>query len=62
KNGNLDEGFAFSGANAYRVEQIISVKELIETLTAEYMAEQRKEPIVFGTRDTQEAEEIIQPL
>ncbi|HUT46747.1 MAG TPA: nitronate monooxygenase, partial [Sedimentisphaerales bacterium] len=46
KNGNLDEGFAFSGANAYRVEQIISVKELIETLTAEYMAEQRKEPIV----------------
>jgi NAD(P)H-dependent flavin oxidoreductase YrpB (nitropropane dioxygenase family) len=62
RNGNFDHGFAFAGANAYRVEQITSVKELVETLTAEYISEQRKEPIVFGTRDTQEAEEIIQPL
>jgi len=62
KNGNLDQGFAFAGANAYRVEQIISVKELIETLVAEYMAEQNKEPIASGTRDTQRIEEIIQPL
>lgn len=62
RNGNFDGGFAFAGANAYRVEQITSVKELIETLVAEYIAEQRKEPIVSGTRDTQEAEEIIQPL
>jgi len=62
RNGNLDEGFAFAGANAYRVEQIISVKELVETLAVEYMAEQCKEPIVSGIRDTQEAEEIIQSL
>jgi len=61
KKGNLDKGFAFAGANAYRVEQIISVKELIETLTAEYMAEQSKEPIAYETRDTQRIEEIIQP-
>lgn len=62
KNGNLNEGFAFSGANAYRVEQIISVKELIETLAAEYMAEQHKEPTTSGSYDPQKIEEIIQPL
>lgn len=62
RNGNFDEGFAFAGANAYRVDKIISVKELIETLVAEYMAEQCKEPIVSRIQGTQEAEEIIQPL
>ncbi|HEC78387.1 MAG TPA: nitronate monooxygenase [candidate division WOR-3 bacterium] len=36
KKGNLDEGFAFAGANAYRVNKIVSVKELIETLLTEY--------------------------
>ncbi|HEX9896740.1 MAG TPA: nitronate monooxygenase [Dehalococcoidales bacterium] len=36
KQGQLDEGFAFAGANAYRVDTIISVKELIETLLMEY--------------------------
>ena len=62
KKGNLNEGFAFAGANAYRVERITSVKELVETLVAEYMAEQSKEQIVSGIRGTQEVEEIIQPL
>ena len=61
KKGNLNKGFAFAGANAYRVERISSVKEVVETLAAEYMAEQCKEPIVSGTRDTQEAKEITQP-
>ncbi len=36
KRGNLDEGFAFAGANAYKVDKIVSVKELIETLLTEY--------------------------
>jgi len=36
KKGNLDEGFAFAGANAYRVDEIISVRELIERLAEEY--------------------------
>ncbi len=36
KKGNLEEGFAFAGANAYRVDKIVSVKELIETLLKEY--------------------------
>ena len=31
--GNLDEGLYFSGANGYRVDKIISVKELIDELT-----------------------------
>jgi NAD(P)H-dependent flavin oxidoreductase YrpB (nitropropane dioxygenase family) len=38
KKGNLEEGFAFAGANAYRVDKIVSVKELIGTLAEEYMA------------------------
>ena len=62
KKGNLNKGFAFAGANAYRVERIISVKEVVETLVAEYMAELYKEPIVSGIRDTQEAEEITKQL
>jgi NAD(P)H-dependent flavin oxidoreductase YrpB (nitropropane dioxygenase family) len=36
KTGNMEKGFAFAGANAYRVDKIISVKELIETLVEEY--------------------------
>ena len=44
KKGNLEEGFAFAGANAYRVDKIISVRELIDTLVEEY----EKESIYIG--------------
>jgi NAD(P)H-dependent flavin oxidoreductase YrpB (nitropropane dioxygenase family) len=36
KNGHLEQGFAFAGANAFRVDKIISVHELFRTLMAEY--------------------------
>jgi nitronate monooxygenase len=36
KKGNLVEGFAFAGANAYRVDSIISVRELFNILSREY--------------------------
>ena len=36
KMGNLDDGFAFAGANAYRVDRMTTVKELIRTLMTEY--------------------------
>ena len=36
KKGILEKGFAFAGANAYRIDKIISVKKLIETLLMEY--------------------------
>ncbi len=36
KIGQLEKGFAFAGANAYRANKIISVKELIEILLKEY--------------------------
>jgi NAD(P)H-dependent flavin oxidoreductase YrpB (nitropropane dioxygenase family) len=36
--GNLDHGFAFAGANAYKTKEIISVKKLMETLMEEYKA------------------------
>lgn len=34
--GNLEHGFAFAGENVYRVNEIVSVKELMETLVKEY--------------------------
>ena len=36
QNGHFEQGFAFAGANAYRIDKIISVKELIKTLMMEY--------------------------
>ncbi len=36
QKGNVEEGYTFAGANAYRVEEIISVKELFENLGQEY--------------------------
>lgn len=36
KKGNFREGFGFCGANAYRVEKIVPVKDRISTLLAEY--------------------------
>lgn len=38
KKGEFKYGFAFAGANAYRVDKITSVKELIATLKDEYAA------------------------
>ena len=34
--GNLEKGFAFSGANAFRVESIVSVRELMDSLQKEF--------------------------
>jgi NAD(P)H-dependent flavin oxidoreductase YrpB (nitropropane dioxygenase family) len=48
KKGNLEEGFAFAGANAYRADKIISVKELIETLVEEYKAVAMRRAMVPG--------------
>jgi nitronate monooxygenase len=36
RKGLLKNGFAFAGANAYRVDKIVSVKELMDTLQQEY--------------------------
>jgi NAD(P)H-dependent flavin oxidoreductase YrpB (nitropropane dioxygenase family) len=36
KQGRLDDGFVFGGANAYRAEKITSVKEIVDSLKAEY--------------------------
>lgn len=36
RKGRFKKGFAFAGANAYRVDQILSVKELIESLRMEF--------------------------
>lgn len=36
KKGNLAHGFPFAGANAFRVNKIVSVKELIDSLILEF--------------------------
>jgi len=38
RKGKFNRGFAFAGKNAYRIEEIISVKELIDSLKEEYFA------------------------
>ncbi len=38
QKGRLDKGFAFAGANAPRVESIVSVRSLVESLEEEYRA------------------------
>lgn len=43
KKGNLKRGFVFSGQNAYRVDRIMSVKELIGSLVQEYGDARRAE-------------------
>ncbi|MFA5867798.1 MAG: nitronate monooxygenase family protein [Actinomycetota bacterium] len=35
RNGNMDEGFVFAGTNAWRIDSITSVKELMNELVAE---------------------------
>jgi NAD(P)H-dependent flavin oxidoreductase YrpB (nitropropane dioxygenase family) len=36
QRGNFSDGFSFAGTNAYRVDKIVTVKELIRTLSEEY--------------------------
>ncbi|MFC1677524.1 NAD(P)H-dependent flavin oxidoreductase [Planctomycetota bacterium] len=48
KLGKMERGFAFAGANAYRTDKIVSVKELIETLVEEYMAVTMQRPTATG--------------
>jgi NAD(P)H-dependent flavin oxidoreductase YrpB (nitropropane dioxygenase family) len=36
QKGNVEEGYTFAGANAHRVKEIISVKELFHSLEGEY--------------------------
>jgi NAD(P)H-dependent flavin oxidoreductase YrpB (nitropropane dioxygenase family) len=36
KEGKMDQGFAFAGANAYKVDRLYTVKELIDILSREY--------------------------
>lgn len=45
KKGKLKYGFAFAGQNAYRVERITSVAELIDELEAEYDAARSEAPL-----------------
>jgi nitronate monooxygenase len=36
QKGNVEEGYTFAGANAFRVREIVSVKELFKSLEQEY--------------------------
>jgi nitronate monooxygenase len=36
RKGNIEEGYTFAGANAYRIDEIISVRQLFENLDTEY--------------------------
>jgi len=42
QQGKLENGFAFAGANAYRIKEITTVKKLIAELVTEYNMQQNK--------------------
>jgi nitronate monooxygenase len=42
--GNLDESFAFAGSNAWRCNEIVPVRVLVNKLVEEYKAEQCEDP------------------
>lgn len=46
--GNLNKGYAFAGANAWRAQQILSVKELMESLKDEFMDFKMKRSAIKG--------------
>jgi nitronate monooxygenase len=48
QEGKLQNGFAFAGANAWRVNEITSVKALIESLVEEYGAASRASTVSQG--------------
>jgi nitronate monooxygenase len=43
--GNMDEAFAFAGSNAWRCNDIVSVKTLIQTIMQEYEEAIHHEPV-----------------
>lgn len=42
--GNMDEAFAFAGSNAWRCNEIVSVKQLVQTILQEYEDAEHCEP------------------
>jgi NAD(P)H-dependent flavin oxidoreductase YrpB (nitropropane dioxygenase family) len=42
RQGILDKGFAFAGSNAFRVDKIVSVNELLQELIAQYQYAEEK--------------------
>jgi NAD(P)H-dependent flavin oxidoreductase YrpB (nitropropane dioxygenase family) len=42
RKGILEKGFAFAGSNAFKVENIISVKELLQELQTQYLCAEEK--------------------
>lgn len=42
RKGFLENGFVFAGTNAFRIKNIISVKELLQELQKQYLCAQRK--------------------
>ena len=42
RKGILDKGFAFAGSNAFRINEIISVKELMNELQKQYLGAEEK--------------------
>jgi len=42
RKGILEKGFAFAGSNAFRIDEIISVKELLQELQKQYLCAEEK--------------------
>ena len=58
RRGKFNYGFAFAGANAYRVDKIVSVKELMDSLRMEF--EQSSPP--ENSKEEMDAEDLREPI
>ena len=57
KRGNLKDGFAFAGANAYRIDKMMSVKELITELIRGYEKARRDDENIREKVEASQGEE-----
>jgi hypothetical protein len=58
RQGLLDKGFAFAGSNAYRIDKIVSVGELLQELKKQYLGAEE----IFARRLRDEYEAALSKL
>ena len=59
RRGNLDQGFVFAGSNAFRVEKIVFVKELIQELKKGYLTAEESEAGTLKTEYEKALERLV---
>ncbi|MBW1798173.1 MAG: nitronate monooxygenase [Deltaproteobacteria bacterium] len=59
RRGLLDQGFVFAGSNAFRIDKIVFVKELIQELKKGYLAAEEREAGTLKTEYEKALERLV---